>query len=236
MTKLNPTEIFRDWDFVDDRGDYATHTACAMSAAVALVRLRAGEPLGEATDHLDCVDEVIRQLVITRNDKTPDHERKAWALGVIPRIIDTAQGAAVSRKRAELVVRYACTFIVPETLDAAGVHDHAERLRSMDSATLEQLRDAANAAHAAAHAAFAAAEGSAARIVAYDAAWTADKAAGVCGFASAAAASDAAYAASDAAYAAAYAAGAAAHAGAIHADNPLRHLDAMLELCLEAKQ
>jgi hypothetical protein len=72
-----------------------------MSAAVANYRLSQGEPIGEATDRLDCCCPVIRRLCIRRNDGwwPSDEARKVWALGLIARLPGTRGDMATTLRR-----------------------------------------------------------------------------------------------------------------------------------------
>jgi hypothetical protein len=137
---------------VGGTGDYARGTGCVMSMAVGEWRLRQGESLGVATDDLPCVSQVVRTLAIYRNDTAAD---TAWALATYPRILDTTPERDV--EVAAWLARYAVRVIAPEALDAAGMHDEAERLRALpEGVPLDQAADAAEAAWEAAAAAKAA--------------------------------------------------------------------------------
>jgi hypothetical protein len=220
MTTFDPSTL----TFVIGAGNPAKGTACIMSAAVAKLRVSRGEPLGEATDVLDCACPVVRRLAIARNDLPMDGElRKQWALPMIDRIIGSRRDDETTRRRAEAVARYAVTVIAAEALRAAGMTDQADRLASLPpTATMGEMRDAADAADAAADADASAYVAAAAYAAAAAAAYAADAAAAY------AAAADAAYAAY-----AALAADAAAAAIENAAYLPrTRHLDAMIDLAL----
>lgn len=136
-----------DWDFEHDVGDYAEQRVCTMSAAVAAWRVTRGEDMNGATDHLECVDRVIRKLVIARNDMTPLDELKPWALAMIPRIIGTDGGMDLAIKRAEHIARYAVRVIAAEAMDFAKLPDLATKLRAVsDGASMADLRSVASEA------------------------------------------------------------------------------------------
>ena len=130
LTETEVTQFFADWDFMHGVGDYGKHQGCTMSAAVALTRVRQGQDMNGSTDSLECVDPVIRKLVIARNDATPIADLKPWAVPMIPRITGTNGGKALSVKRSEAIARYACRVIAAEAMDVAKLHDEAAKLRS----------------------------------------------------------------------------------------------------------
>jgi hypothetical protein len=95
------TMKIKDLKLVDGIGDYADNTTCVMGAAVLYDRLSRGEPIGEATDDLDCVCPVLRALVIQRNDVFDDDgERTRWGMALVPRLIDTRGDIETTRERA----------------------------------------------------------------------------------------------------------------------------------------
>ena len=116
---LDPADYFRDWTFVDGVGNYAEHRACVMSAIVALRRAEAGVDLNGAIDTADCVCPVVRRLAIRRNDVMANADRKAWALGMIPRLMGSKASPAVTRARGFACADYACRVIAPEWIDKA---------------------------------------------------------------------------------------------------------------------
>jgi hypothetical protein len=125
-------DFLSDWEFVGSVGDYKHKQACVMSAAVAAVRVARGVDMNGATDQLECVCPTIRRLMIARNDATENaDERKAWALSMIPRIVGTNQGKALSVKRAEHLARYAIRVICAEAMDSARLPELAEKCRSL---------------------------------------------------------------------------------------------------------
>src|SRR5688572_24705410 len=97
--QLKPLDLsFLDsWQLVAGVGDYGEKRACVMSAAVAAVRVAQGVDMNGATDTLECVCQVVRRLMIARNDATEDSaKRKTWALSMIPRIVGTNAGKSLS--------------------------------------------------------------------------------------------------------------------------------------------
>jgi hypothetical protein len=158
-----------DWDFVGSIGDYGKKQACAMSAAVAAVRVARGEDMNGATDELECVDPVIRKLIIARNDAMPKAGRREWALSMIPRFVGTNNGKKKTVKRAEHIARYAIRVLAAEAMDAAKLPNQAAKLRAISDeqsmsdikVVAREARDAAYA-YAAANAAYAAANANAA--------------------------------------------------------------------------
>lgn len=145
---------------VAGKGNYSAGTACTMSATVALDRLRKGEPLGEATDELECVCPVIRRLVIGRNDGWwPSGEaRTEWGLKLIPKLLDTRVGPERTVRRVFRVADVTVRKIAPITLRAHGYQvmaDQLERLapivdRQTAMAARSAVYTAANAATASA--------------------------------------------------------------------------------------
>jgi hypothetical protein len=239
MHALN-LDFLGNWDFVHGTGDYAEHQACTMSAAVAAWRVSRGEDLGVATDRLECVDPVLRVLVIRRNDATPVGDLRSWALAMIPRIVGTHEGRERSVRRAAAVARHAIRVIAPLALDAAGLKAEAQRLRALGEAepliayrgaALDVSRSSRVAAAAAADAdADYAATIAAAAAIAADA--DADYAATIAAAAAIAADADADYAAAIAADADAdYAATIAAADAAQHR---IELVDGLIELAIAA--
>jgi hypothetical protein len=216
-------------------GDYEQGTACVMSAAVALWRLKRGEDMGDATDQLDCCCPVIRRLCIARNDGfwKSDKDRTAWGMALIPRLIDSRKDRTETARRAYRAADVAAREIVPLAMEAAKQNEWAEKLRAMpevkDKASAENARALLKQADAAAAAAAHAAAASAAAAYAYaDADAAADAAAAAHAAAASAAAAyayaDAAAAAAAAAYAAADAAAAAYAAARLKCWKPIEEL------------
>ena len=150
---------------ITGKGNYSAGTACVMSAAVALDRLRKGEPLGEATDELECVCPVIRRLAIGRNDGwwPSDEARTDWGLKLVPKLLDTRADRARTVRRAFRVADVAVRFLAPIALRAQGRRDLAEKL--------ERLEPVVNkaSAMAARSAVYTAADAAAADYTVYDA-------------------------------------------------------------------
>lgn len=119
MQTLRILKLIPDLTIVQGVGDYAEHTACVMSAVVAEDRLRRGEPLGEATDSVACVCPVVRALVIQRNDAggvyDSDDARTEWALGMVPRLLNSRVNEVATFRRAEAVTSYAVHVIALES-------------------------------------------------------------------------------------------------------------------------
>lgn len=227
MADLRILEALPGLTIVGGIGNYAENTACVMSAAVAEDRLRRGKPLGEATDELECVCPVVRTLAIYRNlfvRYADDAERTTWALGMVPRLLDSRRSVHTTRSRAEEVARYAVRVVAAEMLDRAGLQDWAERLRALpENVDMSTARLAADAAWRAAQAvAYDQSAPDAARAAAGDAV--------VAAFA-AADASRAASVATDHPSSLAHAALVAARTAKQGAD-PKAHLDAMIEAAL----
>jgi hypothetical protein len=214
ITEAEVAEFFAGWKFIHGAGDYVKHEACIMSADVAITRAMRGEDLGRATDQSACISPVIRQLAIARNDYTPEADLRAWVLGLLPRIHGTAGSKELERRRAAAVARYACRVIAAEAMERAGLSNEASKLRTLDDEA--SMGDCFAVAIAAKDSAEKVQDGQYAS-VAY-AAYAAE------------AASRAAYAA----YAAEAARAARAAAERLQATK-LRHLDAMIEICLAFK-
>jgi hypothetical protein len=173
---------------------------CAME----FVAYIAGEP---HSDRPVCVDEPLRAMGIGLNDCLPDDRRQALR-PLLARCIGTA-GDGMTERRRYMALDWLIRTYTPTWLAAAGVHEHADRLRALgevaDGAGIRMSQPVLNAAWAAAGAA----AGAAAWGAAGDAAWAAagDAAWGAAGDAAGAAARAAARAAAgDAARAAAWAA------------------------------
>ena len=167
--------------------------ACAMAAISWLVH-------GKHSDAPECACPIITAYVIPANDKMPDDVRQR----LLPYLhrISGSRSEAHQAARARIFQLSALRIFAPRALDAAGLHEHAERLRSLPSDV--DMKTAATAAYAAAYAAATAA----------DAAANATNEAAYAAYAAAYAAADAVYAAANAAATAADAAYAAANAAA----------------------
>jgi hypothetical protein len=160
---------------IGDPSDPQNPTACVMSGAVANYHLSQGEPIGDATDQLDCCCPVIRQLCIRRNDGwwPSDEARKKWALGLIARLPGTRGDMATTLRRGFRCADVGVRVLAPITLRAASCEDLAAQLEAVSpivdvesakaaSIVTRQVResayDAANDAYDAYEAACAAAE------------------------------------------------------------------------------
>jgi hypothetical protein len=115
---------------------------------------------GRHTDTPDCACPVIAAFVRAGNDAMPDDERQRL-LPYLHRIAGS-RSAAHEGGRLRILVLGALRVFAPRALDAAGLHEHAERLRALpddvDLADAEAAaeaagREAAEAAEAAARAA-----------------------------------------------------------------------------------
>ena len=114
-------------------GDYSTHTACLMSAAVAKWRMEHGEELGEAIDTIDCVDSPIRQFAIAINDGEwwgSDKERTETLLPFIDQILGTKGSSELTQRRTYKCADYAVRVFLPIILDTE-YPEQAEYLRSL---------------------------------------------------------------------------------------------------------
>jgi hypothetical protein len=108
-------------------------TACVMSAAVANYRLSQGEPIGEATDQLDCCCPVIRRLCMRRNDGwwPSDEARKVWALGLIARLPGTRGDMATTLRRGFRCADMTVRVLAPMVLRDASREDLAAQLEAV---------------------------------------------------------------------------------------------------------
>ena len=213
-------------------GKYADGTACIMSAAVALYRFKKGEPLGEATDQLDCACRVIREFCIKINDAgfwISDEQRTEVLSPYIERLLDTAGSLELRIKRAFICADFAVRKFAPFALRKAGLEDQAVKLESLPQITSDAAAAAAAADDAARYAAAAAryaaaAAADAARYAAarYDAA--------AARYAAARYAADAGDAA-----AARYAADAARYAGRHAADGIIPLIKQLMDALIEAR-
>ncbi len=178
---------------------------CAME----LVAYIAGE---EHSDHPKCACPVITSYTIKLNDRFTESERQLLK-PLLTKIVGTRDGNAL--KRARILAHAALTVFAPLALDAAGLKEHADKLRGVEFGDFEGGRKLARDADAAAAADAAADDAAAYAAAAYAAADAAAYAAAYAAYAAAAAAAAAAAYADDA-YAA-YAAAAAAAAAAAYA-------------------
>ena len=146
--------------------------------------------VGVIDDCPPCFSKVISRYALDLNDQMPDRVRQKLLLPFVTRLAGTASTKEIEQKRVELIVVRTIKEILPATLMAAGLADHA--LKCEQATDFKTAAAAANAANAAAYAASASA-------------------------AAAAASASAAYAAANAANAAAYAASASAPAASASA-------------------
>jgi len=133
---------------------------CAMEAVAWLEGL-------EHTDAPACTCPVIAAFVRNMNDRLPDNERQKL-VAYLPRLVDTV-APEFEQTRAEYLAWYAITVVTPNVFDQIGLHEHAQKLRSLEkgnwaaaahaahAAADAAAAHAAHAAYAAAHAAYAAA-------------------------------------------------------------------------------
>ena len=146
-----PKEL-ADFTLIAGIGDYDQHKACVMSLAVAMDRLRKGEPIGEATDNVHCVCPVLRRLVIYRNDGPweSDAARTEWGLAMAPRLLDTRRDETETVRRGYRCADVAVRVIAAQALRSAGLVDLAVRLEALDPIIDKKSAAAARAASAAA--------------------------------------------------------------------------------------
>jgi len=110
-------------------GNYDLHQMCVMAMCVAEYRLRRGEPIGAATDKLECVCPLLRQLAIDVNDCVwPSEEaRTKWALEMVPKLLNTYDESHEFRRTRAVIQHLVNKVLVPE-LKAAGYMDWAASL------------------------------------------------------------------------------------------------------------
>jgi len=199
--------------FVRGEGDYDKHQASIMSAAVAKWRLDHGEPLGDATDKLDCVCPVVRRLAVSINNMVwwkTDGERTNILKPLIDNLLNTKGSDELMCRRAYRCADVAVREFAASALRARGFESEAEELEKLDS-----IVDKQTAIDACASAA--------------DASSASDFASSASDFASSAAAS-AASAASTSAFAASESAFAASASANRHKSRD-RCIELLLELC-----
>ena len=112
------------WPYVLRAGhsDNPAHGACAMDAVNWLVH-------GEHGDAPECACPVIRAYVIRGNDSMPDDVRQRL-LPYLHRIAGS-RSASHEGARVRVLQLAALRVFAPRALDAAGLHDHAQRLRDL---------------------------------------------------------------------------------------------------------
>jgi hypothetical protein len=158
-----------------------------------------------AEDCPPCFSRVIAGYAIRLNDRMPDDLRQELLMPFVVRLAGTADTREKEIERAAHIAVQTIKRILPISLRAIGLDDHAKQCAGAES--LEAAKAAAKAAKAA-KAAADAADAAAAAAAAANAAYAADAAADAAAYA----ADGAAIAAADAADAAGYAADAAANA------------------------
>jgi hypothetical protein len=122
----------------------------------AIQELRAWLELDPTTDDIPpCVSMVIGSLVIAVQDERP--EWREQIIPLLPRLIGSAASRETELQRVFACADWAVRVAAPAALDAAGLSDHAERLRSLAQVIDEPTAyKAASAARAVAYAAYAA--------------------------------------------------------------------------------
>lgn len=102
---------------------------------------------------LRTVSPVLAAYVRTLDDAIPEEPRQRLK-PYLPRLINTAGDAALDRRRAYLAADTAVRVFAPMALDAAGLRDEAETLRSLapvtDTETAQRAAEAVAAEWAAA--------------------------------------------------------------------------------------
>ena len=122
------------FSFVAGMGNYATNEACLMSACVAKYRFEHGEPLGTATDRLECVCPIIRYFAIRINDSycwESDKQRTEMLLPFVDRLLNT-RNTALTVNRRYFGLDQAARVFAANSLEAIGLTDHSEALRALD--------------------------------------------------------------------------------------------------------
>ena len=129
---LKLLEVMPDVHAGNGIGSVGEHQLCVMAMCAAEVRLRRGEPIGEATDECECVSPVLRALAIERNDSWWEsaEARTAWALDLYPRLLGTRDEDRDIR-RAKAVARYAVRVIATEAMRSVGLLEEADRLATL---------------------------------------------------------------------------------------------------------
>jgi len=153
-TVLKLLDVMPDVRAVHGVGDVAKHTLSVLAMCAAEDRLLRGEPIGEATEQVECVSPVLRVVAIARNVAAweSDAARTDWALALVPRLLDTRDDARDVR-RAAAVARYAVRVIAAAALRAGGLPEAADRLAALpEDVPLDVAAEAARDADAAASA------------------------------------------------------------------------------------
>jgi hypothetical protein len=112
---------------------------CVMEA-VAYV---AGEPFG---DNPQCASPTIASMMRRWNDRLrTDADRDRLLKPLIPRLVGSRGSDEIEARRDRMIREWACTEAFPRALDAAGLTEHAEKVRATpnDEAVVRAARAAA---------------------------------------------------------------------------------------------
>lgn len=122
-------------------GEHETPAAgMCLTEAVAWI---AGEP---HSDEPECCCRVLTAFGREWNDGMRSDEERSMLLKWVPQLVGTRASEQVERRRAEMAQEWLARECAPEWLAAAGMTEHAEKLRNMDGLhrpTLFAARDAA---------------------------------------------------------------------------------------------
>ena len=127
------TDFIHELTLIGGVGDYDEKRACIMSACVAKWRLEHGEPLGDATDDLECVCPVVRRFAIRVNDAKwwkDDAERTEVLMPFVDKILNT-KDATKTMKRGYMCADSLVREITPRAFDVAGWAEEAAKLRAL---------------------------------------------------------------------------------------------------------
>ncbi len=111
-------------------GNYDNNRACIVSAAVACWRLKRGEPLGEATDILECACQIARAYLIELNDSNlwfSDCHRTR-VLSPLIELLPETRNDALETKRMYMFVDATVRVILAQALVRAGVYNRLDGL------------------------------------------------------------------------------------------------------------
>ena len=109
-------------------------TFCVMEAAAYV----AGEPW---SDHPQCVDRVIADVLISKNDSLPsDAERNRLLRPLIPRIVGTRGSAELSQRRAWMVIDWVLRTAVPMLLRTLQMEKEAAKWEALEEFTSSNAR------------------------------------------------------------------------------------------------
>jgi len=132
-----------EFTLVSGIGNYAKGTACIMSAAVAYDRMNRGEPIGTATDELECVCPTIRNWMIQANIVRwwrSNKERTAILTPYVPKIIGTKTGEDVMRRRSWVVFDASVQVLLPTVFRLFEQPRMAEKMESLPAVTKETIQ------------------------------------------------------------------------------------------------